>query len=140
MYDHRVFPLAATETVTFGPKAIYHPIVADAKGAYPIRTGIQISQPGYVAPMHWHPYLEILHILEGEATVWLQGQEASPSHLKAGDSIALPPGVPHAFATVGDKVMRLLGTHCSPVRVVNYLDRKSDANGYPVLDEALAPA
>jgi hypothetical protein len=41
---------------------------------------------------------------------------------------------------VGDKPMRLLGIHSNPDRVVNYLDRKSDASGYPVLDEELEPA
>ena len=35
--------------------------------------------------------------------------------------------------------MRLLGIHSNPDRVVTYLDRKSDASGYPVLDDALEP-
>jgi hypothetical protein len=40
---------------------------------------------------------------------------------------------------VGDQPMRLLGIHANPDRVVTYLDRKSDASGYPVLDGKLEP-
>ena len=35
-----------------------------------------------------------------------------------GDTIALPPNTPHAFRVVGDQVLRLLGTHASPHRIV----------------------
>ena len=105
-----------------------------------MRTGIQTSAPGYVAPMHFHPYVELLFIIEGEAEVWLQGDEAKPQRLAAGDCVALPANVPHSFRTVGDKPMRLLGIHSNPDRVVTYLDRESDAQGYPVLDAELKPA
>ena len=104
-----------------------------------MRTGIQTSAPGYVAPMHWHPYVELLFIIEGEAEVWLQGEEDKPSRLGAGDCVALPADIPHSFRTVGDQPMRLLGIHANPDRVVTYLDRKSDASGYPVLDSKLEP-
>jgi quercetin dioxygenase-like cupin family protein len=90
--------------------------------------------------MHSHPYVELLFIIEGEAEVWLQGEEAQPQRLAAGDCVALPADIPHSFRTVGDRPMRLLGIHSNPDRVVNYLDRKSDAQGYPVLDEELKPA
>jgi len=133
----KVRKLAKASRVEFGPLAFYHPLIAD--GDTPVRTGIQTSAPGYVAPMHWHPYIELLFIIEGEAEVWLQGGEAQPIHLDAGDCVALPADIPHSFRTVGDKPMRLLGIHSNPDRVVNYLDRKSDASGYPVLDGALEP-
>jgi len=54
--------------------------------------------------------------------------------LKPGDMIALPPNQAHSFRTVGNKTMRLLGIHHSPSRIVNYLDRKTDSDGYPVPD------
>jgi hypothetical protein len=28
--------------------------------------------------MHWHPYTELLFIVEGEADVWLQGGKPRP--------------------------------------------------------------
>jgi hypothetical protein len=43
----------------------------------------------------------------------------------------VPPETPHAFRVVGDEVLRLLGTHVSPKRIVNYQDGvSSDARGY----------
>src|SRR6266702_9004531 len=80
--------LADSSRFEHGPMAFYHPLIAD--GDTPVRTGIQASAPGYVAPMHWHPYVELLFIIEGEAEVWLQGDEAVPLHLDAGDCVALP--------------------------------------------------
>jgi mannose-6-phosphate isomerase-like protein (cupin superfamily) len=133
----KIRKLADSSRVEFGPLAFYHPLIAD--GDTPVRTGIQTSAPGYVAPMHWHPYVELLFIIEGEAEVWLQGDEDKPARLGAGDCVALPANIPHSFRTVGDQPMRLLGIHANPDRVVTYLDRKSDASGYPVLDSKLEP-
>ena len=133
----KIARLADASRVEFGPLAFYNPLVAD--GDTPVRTGIQTSAPGYEAPMHWHPYTELLFIIDGEAEVWLQGKEAEAQRLKAGDCVALPPEIPHSFRVVGDKPMRLLGIHASPTRISTYLDRETDANGYPRLDVDLKP-
>jgi mannose-6-phosphate isomerase-like protein (cupin superfamily) len=51
--------------------------------------------------------------------------------LGKGDTIALPPGAPHSFRVVGDVPLRLLGTHVSPTRIVNYRDGgATDGRGY----------
>jgi mannose-6-phosphate isomerase-like protein (cupin superfamily) len=134
----KVARLDEAPRVEFGPLAFYHPLVAD--GDTPVRTGIQTSAPGYVAPMHWHPYTELLFIVEGEADVWLQGGEAAPWRLKAGDCVALPPDIPHSFRTVGDRPMRLLGIHANPTRISTYFDRRTDANGYPIVESAAQEA
>lgn len=134
----KVGRLAKVKPVSFGPLSHYHLLVGD--GETPIRTGIQTAQPGYQAPMHSHPYVELLFIIEGKAEAWLQDQEDAPIVLDAGDCIALPANVPHTFRVVGDAPMRLLGIHHNPDRIVNYLDGESDANGYPVLDESPEPA
>ena len=86
--------------------------------------------------MHWHPYVELLHIIEGQADVWLQGGEDDKTRLGPGDCVALPANIPHSFSTVGDTPMRLLGIHHNPERIVNYLDRETDDKGYPVLEDA----
>ena len=131
----KVIRLDEAEIVKFGPDSHYQPILGDEAGSTPIRTGIQTAQPGYVAPMHSHPYLEVLHILEGAAEAWLEGQEARPVLLRKGDTIALEPNVPHSFRVVGDETLRLLGTHVSPRRIVDYKDGGStDARGYRVLE------
>jgi uncharacterized cupin superfamily protein len=108
MREPKVVRLDDAEIVKFGPDAHYQPILGDEAGSTPIRTGIQTSQPGYVAPMHSHPYLEVLHILDGTAEAWIEGGE----------------------------VLRLLGTHVSPQRIVNYRDGgQTDAHGYRVWNE-----
>lgn len=127
----KVRKLAEAEEVDFGPFSSYHPLVAD--GDTPVRTGIQVCKPGYEAKMHWHPYVEVLFIIEGEMDAWQEGQD--PVRLTAGDSIAIPIGMKHSFRTVGNKTMRLLGIHSNPDRVVNYLDGETREHGYPVLDE-----
>ena len=35
--------------------------------------------------------------------------------------------------------MKLLGIHSSPTRISTYLDRETDASGYPKLDKDLKP-
>ena len=131
MSDVKIVKLAEAEVVSFGPLAHYQPIIGDDQGTTPVRTGIQTSQPGYVAPMHSHPYLEILHILDGTAEAWLEGREDEKVVLGRGDTIALPPGAAHSFRVVGDVPLRLLGTHVSPTRIVNYRDGgATDGRGY----------
>ena len=133
MADMQVIRLADTEVVKFGPDATYQLIVGDDEGNTPIRTGIQTSQPGYVAPVHSHPYLEVLYVLEGVAEAWIDGQEDRKVRLETGDTVALPPHVPHSFRVVGDQVLRPLGIHASPKRIASYKDgRATDARGYQV--------
>ena len=132
----KIAKLEDAARVEFGPLSFYHPLVAD--GDTPVRTGIQTSAPGYVAPMHWHPYTELLFIIDGEAEVWLQGEE--PHRLKAGDCVAVPPETPHTFRVVGQTPLRLLGIHANPTRVSTYFDRKTDASGYPILDSVVKAA
>jgi quercetin dioxygenase-like cupin family protein len=134
MKEPKVVRLSQTEAVKFGPDSHYQLIIGDDEGSTPIRTGIQTAQPGYVAPMHSHPYLEILHILDGAAEAWIEGGEHRKVLLQKGDTIALEPNVPHSFRTVGDQTLRLLGTHVSPRRIVDYKDGgKTDARGYRVV-------
>jgi quercetin dioxygenase-like cupin family protein len=135
MGDLKVVRLEDTEPVSFGPLSDYRLIIGDDAGTTPLRTGIQTAQPGYVAPVHSHPYVEVLHILDGTAEAWIDGQEERRVLLRRGDTIALPPETPHAFRVVGDEILRLLGTHASPKRIVDYKDgAPSDSRGYRVLE------
>jgi len=133
MADLQVIRLADTEVVKFGPDATYQLIIGDDEGTTPIRTGIQTSQPGYVAPVHSHPYLEVLYVLEGTAEAWLDGRENEKARLEKGDTVAFPPNTPHSFRVVGDQVLKTLGTHASPKRIAKYKDgRPTDARGYQI--------
>jgi len=133
MREPIVVRLEDTEIVKFGPDATYQLILGDDEGQTPIRTGIQTSQPGYTAPMHSHPYMEVLHVLDGTAEAWIEGGEEQAVTLRKGDTIALRPNVPHSFRVVGNQELRTFGIHTSPHRIVNYEDGgQSDARGYRV--------
>jgi len=133
MKEPVVVRLEETERVSFGPLSHYQLIIGDDAGTTPVRTGIQTAEPGYEAPVHSHPYVEILHILDGAAEAWIDGREREAVTLRRGDTIAIPPDTRHAFRVVGAETLRLLGTHTSPRRIVDYRDGAgSDARGYRI--------
>jgi mannose-6-phosphate isomerase-like protein (cupin superfamily) len=119
----KVVRLATAEAVSFGPLAHYQRLTGE--DGLPVFTGVQTCQPGYATPLHWHPYVECLFILEGRMEAWLEGQEHQPAQLGPGDMIALPAGTPHVFRNAGDTVLRLLGIHASPTRIVHRVDEAS---------------
>jgi mannose-6-phosphate isomerase-like protein (cupin superfamily) len=53
---------------------------------------------------------------------WLIGEDANPTTLRAGDMISLPAETPHAFRNPGPGVLRLLGIHNNPTRIVHRVD------------------
>src|SRR5436190_4491578 len=62
--------------VDFGGGATYRSILwDDTAGELPIRTGVQVSPPGYETRVHSHPYVETITVLEGRGEVWLDGDE-----------------------------------------------------------------
>ena len=68
--------------------ASYQTLVGDQQGSTPVRLGIQTSPPGYRTPLHSHPYMETLMILEGSGEAWIEGHD---------DLIALAPGMTLVF-------------------------------------------
>jgi mannose-6-phosphate isomerase-like protein (cupin superfamily) len=118
--EARVVRLAEADKVSFGPLSHYQRMTGD--DGLPVFTGVQTCDPGYATPLHWHPYVECLFVLEGAMEAWLEGQEASPVRLGAGDMIALPACTPHVFRNAGDGVLRLLGIHASPTRIVHRIE------------------
>lgn len=118
--EPRVVRLADAEAVSFGPLAEYQRLTGD--DGLPIFTGVQTCRPGYATPMHWHPYVECLFVIEGVLEAWMEGQEDRTVRLGPGDMIALPACTPHLFRNGGDTVLRILGIHASPTRIVNRLD------------------
>lgn len=118
--EARIARLADAEPVSFGPLAHYQRLTGD--DGLPVFTGVQTCLPGYATPLHWHPYAEYLFVLDGTLEAWLQGQENAPAQLGPGDMIALPAGAPHVFRNAGQGVLRILGIHASPTRIVHRLD------------------
>jgi mannose-6-phosphate isomerase-like protein (cupin superfamily) len=118
--DAKIARLSESEAVSFGPLAHYNKLTGD--DGLPIFTGVQTCQPGYRTPLHWHPYVECLFIIEGTMEAWLEGHEDHPSRLEVGDMIALPACVPHVFRNAGEGQLRLLGIHGSPTRIVHRIE------------------
>jgi mannose-6-phosphate isomerase-like protein (cupin superfamily) len=119
--EAKVVRSADVEPISFGPLAEYRRLTG--QDGLPVFTGIQTCAPGYATPLHWHPCVECLFVLEGEMEASLEGQEAA--RLGPGDMIALPAGAPHVFRTFGDRTLRILGIHASPVRIVNVVSDQS---------------
>ena len=118
--EARVIRLTDAEKVSFGPLSDYQRLTGD--DGMPVFTGVQTCQPGYATPLHWHPYVECLFVLEGTMEAWLEGREATPTRLGPGEMIALPACTPHVFRNGGDTVLRLMGIHASPTRIVNRIE------------------
>lgn len=117
----KVARLAEAQPVSFGRLAEYRKLMGD--DGLPVFTGVQTCRPGYRTPLHSHPYVEYLFIIEGTAEAWLGGAEDRPVRLESGDMMALPAGAPHVFRNAGTGELRLLGIHCSPTRIVNVLEQ-----------------
>lgn len=116
----KVIRLEERPVVDFGGGATYRTIIGDDTGAdLPIRTGIQVSPPGYQTRIHQHPYVETITVLEGRGEVWLDGDERTVP-LEPGVTVAIPANRKHGFRALGDKPLVTLGIHMHGKRVVHY--------------------
>ena len=97
--------------------ATYRTLVGDDEGSTPVRLGLQVSPPGFNTGIHWHPYMEIVIVLEGEGEAWIEG-EGETGAIGPGTTMVFPPEVKHWFGVTGDKPMKTYGIHASPDRVV----------------------
>ena len=97
--------------------ATYQTVVGDEEGSTPARLGIQTSPPGYRTPLHSHPYMEALMILEGAGEAWIEGYDGLVA-LAPGMTLVFPANVRHQFRTLGTAPLKTLGVHVSPHRVV----------------------
>ena len=108
--------------VDFPGGATYKTLIGDDNGALiPIRTGIQISQPGYATRVHSHPYVEVLTVISGRGEAWLDGEDGTIL-MEPGVTISIPAGRVHGFRVVGDEPLVTYGIHTFPKRIVNYKD------------------
>ena len=98
--------------------AVYQTIVGDQEGSTPVRVGIQTSPPGYRTPLHSHPYLETVTVLDGQGEAWIDDGRGNVA-LKPGTSLVLPSNVRHWFGATGERPLVTLGVHASPHRIVH---------------------
>ena len=95
----------------------YRTLVGDERGSTPVRVGIQTSAPGYKTPLHSHPYMEVITVLEGQGEAWIEGDDLIP--ITPGTTLAVPANIKHWFRATGDKPLITYGVHASPHRIVN---------------------
>ena len=81
----------------------------------------QWCDPGHGAPTHLHAVEEVLHVLEGEADVWVGAQHAT---LIAGQLMMVPAGVKHGFANSGSGTLHIQSTLAAPVFEAAYDDKR----------------
>src|SRR6266567_3423423 len=68
------------------------------------------APPGKGPPLHTHPYVETIFMVEGRATVMI-GDEVCEA--KAGDIAVIPPNTPHKFVNSGSTILRQIDVHAS---------------------------
>jgi mannose-6-phosphate isomerase-like protein (cupin superfamily) len=114
-------PIVQLDDVTreeFKTGRMYQTIVGDEAGSTPVRIGIQTSPPGYSTGTHWHPYMEVVTVIEGTGEAWI-GDENNVAAIGPGSTIVAPPNTPHGFRNTGTTPMRSYGVHASPVRITH---------------------
>ncbi len=105
------------EDIPLHDNATYRTLVGDREGSTPVRLGLQTSPPGFDTGVHWHPYMEIVIVLEGHGKAWIEG-EGEAQIIQAGMTMIFPPNIKHWFSVAEDKPMKTYGIHASPQRIV----------------------
>jgi len=81
------------------------------KHGAPICAYIVNAPPGKGPPLHTHPYVETIFMIEGRATVTI-GNETR--EVNAGAIAVVPANTPHKFVNSGDGLLRQIDVHASP--------------------------
>ena len=87
----------------------------------------QWCTPGHGAPTHLHAVEEILHVLAGQAEVWIDETRVT---LTAGQLVAVPAGRKHGFSNNGTGVLRIQSTLAAPVFEAAYDDKRETPRRY----------
>jgi quercetin dioxygenase-like cupin family protein len=75
-----------------------------------LTSGMTAFEPGTGIAVHSHNVEETVMVLEGEATVVIDGR---PHEVTAGDVTWIPAGVPHFFRNRGQGTMRIYWVYAS---------------------------
>ena len=81
----------------------------------------QWCDPGYGAPTHLHAVEEVLHVIGGQAEVWIDEARAT---LTAGQLAIVPAGRKHGFSNNGATVLHIASTLAAPVFEAAYDDKR----------------
>ena len=81
----------------------------------------QWCDPGKGAPTHLHAVEEVLHVLDGQADVWIDDQHAT---LTSGQLTIVPAGRKHGFSNTGSGTLHITSTLAAPVFEAAYDDKR----------------
>jgi mannose-6-phosphate isomerase-like protein (cupin superfamily) len=81
----------------------------------------QWCDPGHGAPTHLHVVEEVLHVLEGQADVWIDDEHAT---LMAGQLAIVPAGHKHGFSNTGTATLYITSTLAASVFEAAYDDKR----------------
>lgn len=81
------------------------------KQSAPISAYIVNAPPGKGPPLHTHPYVETIFMIEGRAMVTI-GEETR--EVTAGGIAVVPANTPHRFVNSGNSLLRQIDIHASP--------------------------
>ena len=81
------------------------------KQGAPISAYIVNAEAGQGPPLHTHPYVEVIFMLEGHATVTI-GDETR--EVSSGAIAVVPANTPHRFFNSGDNTLRQIDIHGGP--------------------------
>jgi quercetin dioxygenase-like cupin family protein len=98
---------------------IAHEFVGDDHGGVPFTFLLVDAAPGQGPALHTHPYVEVLIILEGEATLD-DGQGTRV--VNTGDVVVIAAGQAHGFVNSGQSRLRQVDIHGSPRFATDWLE------------------
>ena len=103
--NYRIFQIKEMKAQDRGPGLKGWPLITGDVGSEHLTTGITEFQPGANLAMHIHNCEEQVTMLEGDATVIIDGASYEVS---APDTTFIPAGVPHRFINSSAKPMKIL--------------------------------
>jgi quercetin dioxygenase-like cupin family protein len=77
----------------------------------PISAYIVNAKPGQGPPLHTHPYVETIFMIEGRARLTI-GEETR--EVEGGAIAVVPANTPHRFVNSGETTLRQIDIHASP--------------------------
>jgi putative monooxygenase len=102
---YRLFKIKEMKPLDRGPGLRGWPLITEDVGSEHLTTGITEFQPGANLALHIHNCEEQVTMLEGDATVIIDGASYEVS---APDTTFIPAGVPHRFINSSAKPMKIL--------------------------------
>lgn len=97
--------------------------VSAATGASQLTVFEQWCAPGHGAPDHIHAVEEVLRVLAGVTSIWVDGERQT---VVAGESVIIPAGVCHGFENTGSDTLHTLAILAAPIFEVRYTESGRD--------------